>query len=547
MTSSSDQQTDLNVLQSLNEVKERLLDRIPSEYQDSFFTPLHPQEMTPEQTKIDPRALMEAARLIQATIVEKKTIVIFGDYDCDGVTATAVLWLGLRKLGFSAKPFLPRRDVDGYGLSIPSLQKLWDEQPFDLLITVDNGIVANEAVAWIREKGVKVIITDHHTPGLTPPEADVIVHSSLLSGVGVSWMLVREMVREGANELLDLVVIGTLADQVLVYGANRSLVVAGLDQLRFHARPSLRAIAQVAGLELTTVGSTTITYTLAPRINALGRLADPMDALRALVSSNPERILQLVARMEATNQERQELTLKLFKEVQKQVEIQIEQDLPVLVVTGPYHEGIIGLIASKLVDKHHRPAIVISTSVDPWKASCRSVKGINIIEMLRSLSTVSFLSVGGHSLAAGFSLSAEQGEASVEALKKEIREKSPKLSSNFKSENIGTLAHRLLNTALLSIINEFQPFGAGNSEPQFWIKNVEAQSGKWIGKQQQHWKGEIADQKTQARVPAIFFRAREKSSILPDEMSRALVRIVESSYGKRGFDVQIIEIKSEEI
>lgn len=538
--------TDPSLIQSLDEVKNILLNRIPQEYQSTFFTPLHPLEMPVEHARMDHAAILQAKDLILDAIQGQKRVVIFGDYDCDGVTATAVLWLGLKKLGFQARPFLPRRDIDGYGLSVSSLQKLWNEESFEMLITVDNGIVAHEAVAWLREKNVKVIITDHHAPQETLPDANVIVHSSLLSGVGVAWMLVREMVREEALDLLDLVVIGTLADQVPVYGGNRSLVVFGLDQLRFRAHPSLRAIAEIASLDLRTITSTGITFTLAPRINALGRLADPMDALRALVSSNPERILRLVARMEATNQERQDLTSKFFKEVQEQADAQVAANQPILVVQGPYHEGIIGLLASKLVDQHRKPAIVISTEANPWKASCRSLKGLNIIELLRSLDRVPFVSLGGHSLAAGFSLSAKTGSNDIETLKTELSEKIPNHTSNFKSENVGTLPHRLLNTALLSIINEFQPFGAGNSEPQFWIPSIQAHSGKWIGKQQQHWKGELTDILTQKRVPAIYFRAKEKSIHEPELLNSALVRIVATSFGKRGFDIQIVEISTPE-
>lgn len=525
----------------VSQVRQLLLDRIPTEHRDTFFTPLHPLELTLEDAKIPEAGFQAGLKIIRDAIAQQKRVLIYGDYDCDGITATAVLWLALKQAGLTARPFLPRREVYGYGLSAQALADLWEKEAYDLVITVDNGIVAHEAITWLVERRIPVVVTDHHHPGETLPEASAIIHSSLLSGVGVAWMIARELGRENASNLLDLTTIGTLADQVPLYGANRSLVVTGLETLRRTQRTSLQTLANVAHIDLPTLTSTGVTFGFAPRLNAMGRLADPMEALRALISTNPERTLNLMQQLESTNTERQGLTQELFVTLQQEALIQVEQERPVLIFVGAYHEGIIGLLASKAVETYHRPTIVISTDRDPWKASARSVKGVSIIELLRTLPDVPFASLGGHALAAGFSLIAATAEQTLADLQSKLYEYYPKDQAILKHEIISSITAGLLNSELLSITQEFQPFGAGNAEPIFLVRNIDAIHQKSVGKQQQHWQLTLKDKTTDFGVNAIFFRAREKYEDDPKTIQSALVRIVPSSYRNRPFDIQVVD------
>lgn len=529
------------VLTNEKDIRQALLNRVPEEARDEFFTPLHPQEMSIDEAKMSEEGVRQAIELLQQAVNQQSRTVIFGDYDCDGITSTAILWLTLRELGLTTRPFLPRRDVHGYGLSISALEELWAQEPFEVLVTVDNGIVAHPAVEWLKDKGVIVIITDHHTPSDTLPQADAIAHSRLLSGAGVAWILARELKSSLTTDLLDLATIGTLADQVPLYGANRSLVVYGLPILARSQRPSLQIMSELAGLKGKPLSSTGVTFGLAPRLNAMGRLADPMDALRALISQQPSRTRQLVATMETTNQARQDLTRSLFPQLQEQVTSQRDQQQSVLIGKGNFHEGVIGLLASQLVEAYGRPAIVLSQGEKVWKASGRSVRGINLIEVLRQIQGVSFASLGGHAQAAGFSLNLSTAENDLVEIQKQLSEIIPNYKPKNRLEITGNIDIQLLNSAIFHITQQFQPFGSGNEEPLFLLQNIRCIQVKPVGKQKNHWQCQIHDLETGIKVPAIFFKAREKYENSPETIRHVAVRFSPSTFGSREFDVQIAQ------
>lgn len=535
----------LPVFETLEQVRAALMSRIPETQRDAFFTTFHPLEILLHDAAISEPGYLLALELIQTAIQTQKKVLIFGDYDCDGITATATLWLSLRSAGLTAKPFLPRRDRDGYGLTVPTLEMLWQQEPFEMLITVDNGIVAHQAVNWLREKNVEVIITDHHTPSAELPEANAIVHSTLLCGAGVAWMVARGIHPSSAEDLLDLVAIGTLADQVPLYGANRSLAIHGLKKLRSGSRPSIRTLAQLARIDLSKITSSGVTFQIAPRLNAMGRLGDPMDALRALVSRSPERLEELLSQLEATNHTRQDMTLEFYTQVQAEVEAMGDSIPPVLIVFGEYHEGIIGLLASRLVDDYQRPAIVISTLGEVWKASCRSLPGFNVVEALRALEQVQFVSLGGHELAAGFSLDFRNGLEEITKIKSLFSKMDRINQSNIDSSIIGTIGIQLLNSELLSIIQTFQPFGAKNQEPSFMLQDILYTNVRPVGATAQHWKAEIKDQDG-AKHDSIFFKASQKYLHAPETVRHAAVRLVPSTFGKRPFDIQVTALYPEQ-
>lgn len=527
---------------SPDQLRQALLQRIPESERELFFSPPHPQDLTSEQTGLSSTSLQAAAARIHQAIDKQEKVVIFGDYDCDGITATAVLWETLRDSGLTAQPFLPHREKHGYGLSIIALQEIFKQKKPDLLITVDNGIVAHEAFRWLKEQGVSTILTDHHQPHGDTPPADIIVHSTKLAGVTVAWSLAYQLNPTAALKHLDLTVLGTLADQVPLLGANRSFAVHGLQALRTTQRPSLLALSELAGIDLNQATPETVHYHLAPRINALGRVGDPLQALRALVSRNPSRTQELMAEMEQANQQRQFLTKQSWDEVVVQIELQ--EVAPIMVIEGKFHEGIIGLLASKVVDVTGKPAIVLSLGDKIAKASCRSVKGINITDFLHGLD-VPFLSLGGHELAAGFSVALEN----VAQLKHEINIKSSNLlpinEQIIDRSIISTLDWLLLNSQTISIIQEFSPFGNSNEEPTFALSFDILENIKAVGKSQTHWQLYFRNEAGQS-VQAIYFNGKQKwpSEEVAKNTQFAIVRLAPSTYAKKQLEIIVTDLVS---
>ncbi len=533
-----------HLLSSPKDLEQALSDRVPQKLRGSFFAPPFPSQLTEEDHGINSAALATAAARVREAIEKQEKVVIFGDYDCDGVTATAILWETLRHAGIVAHPFLPHREKHGYGLSVHALQDVFEQGKPDLLITVDNGIVANEAFAWLKEHGVSTILTDHHAPSGELPPADIIVHSTKLCGATVSWMLANAIDPEFAVKELDLAVLGTIADQVPLIGANRSFAIHGLNALRTTTRPSLLALAKAAGVDLKKATTHSIHYGLAPRINAMGRLYHALDALRALVSRNADRISELAQQLQDVNQERQAVTHEAFEELQREV-TRFEND-PFIIVAGPYHEGVIGLLASKLVETTGKPSIVLSNLGEVAKASCRSLDGVNITEFLRSVKDVTFLSLGGHAHAAGFSLKNEDLESRLEVLRKAARQRFTKEDFVLVHDVLGELAEPLLRASVLASLERFSPYGAGNEEPLFLLRNIQILSSEPLGKSGAHRRLKFYPADADQPKQAVVFQAHKR---LPEQLPERLdlvVRLQNSSYRPGLLDI-IVEGVAENI
>lgn len=522
---------------SFDQVEALLLQRLPEEARSTFLSPPRPETLGEADHGLPASALEAAVALIRQAGQDKKRILIFGDYDCDGVTSTAILWETLHELGIESKPFLPHREKHGYGISVTVLEEIWEEYQPELLITVDNGIVANEAFAWLKKKGVQTLLTDHHQPNGPLPEADVVLHSSLLSGAGIAWFLAHALSPKQAQKELDFAVLGTLADQVPLIKANRSLSVHGLQALRSTQRPSLLALAKKAKINLAQADESAVYYGFAPRINALGRISHALEALRALLSRQPARMQNLLTHMEEVNAERQRLTNDSYETlVQNQLS---ESEDPVVIVAGNYPEGIVGLLASKLVDQHHKPAIVISTQNGFPKASCRSSGGVNIIEILRSLPPELFTSLGGHPGAAGFSLQTDALDSFVVQARKAFTTAVTSEQLEKTLEVLGVIEWRLLTAGLMDVLDDFAPFGNRNEPPLFSLGKVEVADTEFVGKQGTHQKITFRHPATKQTVAAICF-AYEKRGIVSDQIEEAFVRVKRSSYRPGTVDVELV-------
>lgn len=469
-----------------------------AEEKKEFFNPPHPAEISPTDIQIDSQELEKAvARLTQAK--EKgETVVIYGDYDADGICATAILWQALHKLGFKAHPFIPIREEHGYGLSLKGLESVIEKFDPDLIVTVDNGIVAHEPAAWLKDrpsKKIDLIITDHHQLAETLPTAQAIVHSDQVCGTVVAWYVASECLKQVKGHevdglkrnMLDLVAIGTIADMMPMVGVNRSYAKHGLDSLTQSERPGIVALKKAAGIspdqEMTGYH---VGFLLGPRINAMGRIGDGLDALRLLCTGSETKAQELAETLDDTNKQRQDLTQESLERAISDYEALDQSADPVIVLAGDYHEGIIGLIAGKLAEKYYKPAVVISRDGEVSKGSARSVSGINIIELIRTCQT-HLVGAGGHPAAAGLSIETAKIEIFTQEFVAKAREQiDPSLLE--KTLDIDCqISIDLVDFELTDLVQRFVPFGLGNHQPIF-ASEAEILDLRQVGRDSSHLK-----------------------------------------------------------
>ena len=377
-----------------------------------------------EEELSDPMLLTDmdkaCARILEA-IDKEQTIVVYGDYDVDGVTATALLYQHLKGMGASVKCMLPSREGDGYGLSKNAIQSIHDKG-CQLIVTVDNGISALEEAEFAASLGMDLIITDHHLPPETLPKAVAVVdprreddHSPFkgLCGAGVAFKLCAALDGCPPEEMLDycgdLAAVGTVADVMPLTGENRTLVKAGLKLLQQTDRPGISALLEEVGLEGKPITAENVSYAIAPRINAAGRMDNAVTALQLVLCEDEERAAELAHKLNEINVARQETEQEIVKAAQEQLDAEpaILEDRVILIWGRDWHPGVIGIVASRLVEKTGRPVIVVSVDEHgEGKGSGRSVQGFNLHECIASCEDI-LLRFGGHAMAAGLSVREE--------------------------------------------------------------------------------------------------------------------------------------------
>lgn len=467
---------------------------------DEFLHPPQPDlGILIKGTGIKNSRLVQAKKLIGEALSRSQNILIFGDYDADGITSTAILWLTLSKLarGTGAKimPFIPDRIKHGYGLSLPAVADILSGHVFeqtafpdfkpDIVITVDNGIVAHEAVKKLKNHGLQVIITDHHTALDSLPAADLIIHSTATSGAGIAWLLALALTDSSAFvlSLIELAAIGVVADQMPLTGLNRSLVARGLKVLEHSHNPGISALKHLAGIADKKLTTYDINFVLAPRLNAAGRIGNPLEALRLLCSHDERIVKQIAVSMDAYNRERQRMT---DLAVDQALKTQVGHKL-IFLDSPDFHEGIIGLVAGKLVEKYQRPAIVVSRGKATSKGSARSLGKVNITDLLRRAGRM-LNSVGGHQLAGGFSLKT----ADLAKFKKKIISLADSTIGDQELDQSiqvdGTLRLTQTNLMLCRLLQSLEPFGMGNSKPRFVANNLRILEDRPVGRDGTHRK-----------------------------------------------------------
>jgi single-stranded-DNA-specific exonuclease len=440
--------------------------------------------ITPKTVGIDQRQLTKAIKRITKAIEKKESIIVFGDYDVDGITGSAILWETLHKLGANVLPYIPNRIDEGYGLSKIGIANLKTQNPnVSLIITVDNGIVANAAVDFANEQGIDVIITDHHTVDAKLPNAYAIVHTTNLCGAGVAWLLAQEFKKSDSH--LELATLGTVADLVPLTGANRTIVKYGLEKVAHSKRLGLQELYKNAGLQKEEFAPYDIGFIIAPRLNASGRIENAMDSLRLLCTTNKERARELAAKLEITNKERQLLLRDAREHAIAHVNGRKNVGSLLIVAHESYAQGIIGLVAGKLVEEFYRPAIVLAIGEVHSKASARSVSGFNIIEFLR-FHTEHFVNVGGHPMAAGFTVETKK----LTKLQKMLETKAASLlTAELLTRSVKIdceLPFAVIDARLYKGIQQLAPFGMGNPEPVFATNNVTVSDVRIMGRDGSH-------------------------------------------------------------
>ncbi len=428
--------------------------------------------------------IKKAQDRINKAIHSEELMVVYGDYDVDGVSASAILYHGLSSLGARVLPYIPHREKEGYGLSKSGLDSVRDSGA-SLVITVDNGIVALEQAEYAKTLGLDLIITDHHIPldsargrGPLYPEAFTIVHSTKMCGAAVAWCLIRDLLKkELSEELLQFVAIATVCDMISLNFLGRAFVVAGLKELNKTKNLGLKALVDETALDLGSIGSYEIGHILGPRINAIGRLEHAIDALRLFCTKDLLRAKKLAKLLCDANSERQRLTGDGVLEAASLVKEMGDKKIFVL-SSASWSSGIIGLIAARVCEEQGRPAIAISLGEKVSKGSARSVGGINIVEVIRETSSL-LIDIGGHKGAAGFSIATE----SVEIFKQEIEKVAASLSETFERvlEIEAEISSRSVTKSLVSQLDKFEPFGFGNPRPILATRGMSVADVRTVG------------------------------------------------------------------
>ncbi len=499
------------------------------------------------------KEMNEAISRINVALEEGQEITIYGDYDADGVTATALLAEALREVGASISVYFPDRFTEGYGLNRQAVERIAASDA-KLLITVDCGVRAIEEVAHAIKLGLDVIITDHHIQGevlpealalLNPHRADTKYPYEGLAGVGVAYKLAQAIFREKGlasskeTALLDFVAIGTVADMVPLTGENRALVKMGLDVLNSSPRIGLKSLIDVSGYKEGAIDSTSIGFGLGPRLNAAGRVQSALTAYELLVANKPQTASDIAKELEQLNNKRKQLTLDVFE---RAIETINRSDIePILLVADPdFHEGVVGLAASRICDEYYRPAIVGKVGESHTRASARSIPGFHITAALEKCSDL-LDRFGGHEAAAGFSIRNEN----IQALQKRLADIAEQELSD--DELIPSMAidskaeFDELGEGIMKFIDLLQPCGQGNNWPIFCTEQVQVRDSRLVGADKSHLKMTL--RKSSMSFDAIAFRMGDIIRRLPEFIDIAY-RLERNSYlGYESLQLNIVDIQ----
>ncbi|MGQ0613408.1 MAG: single-stranded-DNA-specific exonuclease RecJ [Planctomycetaceae bacterium] len=516
--------------------------------------------LNPGAAQIHDAALFDdmerAVQSIEAACRAGKRIAVYGDYDVDGVTGTAVLTRALRGLGADVRPFIPHRVEEGYGLNAAALTRLQAEE-CALVVTVDNGTGRSAEIEEARAGGLEVVVTDHHEPGGTLPDCPVLNPKRAdsrypfrgLSGCGVAFKLAcalfqgRHRLEDPAfkamlPELLALVALGTVADVVPLVDENRSMVSLGLKALSATRSPGLRALLEVADCRGKRVRALDIAFRIGPRINAAGRMGSAHEALDLLLCEDPAEAARLAAKLDAGNRERQRVERRQAEEAFAMAEADLKRSPgPALVLAGrDWHPGVIGIVAARVAETFRLPAALITIAGGNARGSARSHGGIRLHEALERCNA-HLLSHGGHAFAAGFTLEPRNVASFKEAFMSAVRAQEPGPSPPLEVD--AELPIDAIHAALAGEIDRFQPSGTGNEEPVFCAFGVRAAGRtRLMGQAERHLGFFAAGERVSVR--AIGFHMADQLPLLDAPFDLAFT--LRPRDGPEGVEILVREI-----
>ena len=460
--------------------------------------------------------MAEAADRVERAVRGHEVIAVFGDFDVDGITATVILTEGLEVLGADVHPFIPRRFDEGYGLSSAALDRVVEVCAPSLIITVDNGIAAKEEVADLIGLGIDVVITDHHEASDLVPEGVPVADPKLedegpsreLAGAGVALKLVQvlgerfdqpDLWRSGT----ELAALGTVSDMMLLTRENRALVADGIEQLRSTTRLGLVALAALTKIDLSTITADTLSFSLIPRLNAAGRMADPVVALDLLMARDPVEANRLASQLETINQERRRIEAELADQAEQLVEATYTGGRVIVVGGEGWHEGVKGIVASRLVNRYHVPVILFSLHDGIARGSGRSVGQVNLFDAVERCSDL-LIRFGGHAGAVGVTCAEENLDAFRARLDAVLGELPPEDFED-RGEVAAVVSLSELDIRTIEQISLLEPFGQGNKVPLLAVTDVTMANRSRVGKSGDHVRFTATD--GASSVQAIMFRA----------------------------------------
>lgn len=511
-----------------------------------FLNPIDPMRITLKSIGVKISEVNKAIVRIKKAKKNGEHVIVYGDYDADGITGTATMWETLHTLGIFVLPHIPERFSEGYGLNLESVKKLKKEDPkLGLIITVDHGITAGKKVLEVKKMGIDMIITDHHQKGNEKTKPLALIYTDKIGGSALSWFFCREISKKfklsAVEEKLQLAVIGTIADQIPLLGPNRSIVKFGIEELRKTQRPGLLALFNEARVEKVDVGPYEIGFMIAPRINSMGRLKHGLESLRMLCTKDLRKAREIARNIGTTNSERQRIVEEVAVHALSQTKGKGNQSVIVL-ASEKYHEGVIGLAAAKLVEKYYRPAIVLSQKGHIAKASARSIHGFNIIEAIRTLEGL-YIEGGGHPMAAGFSIETSK----IDLFSRRINS----YAKNLLTEEVLLrklkidlrIAFSQVNADLLEIVKEFEPTGLGNPTPTFVTVDAEIMDAKPVGREAKHLRLRL--RQGEYIFDSIFFGGGEMySKLAPDKKVSVAYQLDENVWnGNRSLQLKIRDLR----
>lgn len=443
-------------------------------------------------------------------------VVIFGDYDVDGVTSTALLTEVLQALGWRVSSYLPHRLDEGYGLTLDAVDHSLEGCPAQLLLAVDCGSTTCDTIAQLKTRGIDVIVLDHHQTSNPPPQAVALVNPQLapagpnsfheLCSVGLAFKLAHALVKRGRElawprarqfdlrSVLDLVALGTIADMVPLTGENRPLVASGLARLNALERPGLAALKQVAQI-VGPIGSYEVGFQIAPRLNAAGRLENATAALDLLLARDPDAAQSAARSLDTRNRERQQIERGIAQEVVAAVRARFRPEIDFVIVEGNpgWHVGVVGIVASRVMHEFYRPTLILGGDGDAWRGSGRSIEGFDLAAALRACDDL-LLRHGGHAMAAGLTLRPENLPALRGRLNQLARQAidPDHLLPPLRLDSVLSLAELTLQR--LDELQRLEPRGCGNPPIQILVPSVACRRPPLrMGRQQQHLKLWVTD------------------------------------------------------